>query len=80
MAGHMGAAKVTTQNLKVVRTDAERGLIMIKGAVPGAKGGWVTVRDAVKRPAPEGVPLPAAIRSAAADAPAVETSAEGSEA
>jgi large subunit ribosomal protein L3 len=80
MAGHMGAAKVTTQNLKVVRTDAERGLIMIKGAVPGAKGGWVTVRDAVKRPAPEGVPLPAAIRSAAADSPAVETSAEGSEA
>jgi large subunit ribosomal protein L3 len=46
MAGHMGAAKVTTQNLQVVKTDADRGLIMIKGAVPGSKGGWVTVKDA----------------------------------
>jgi large subunit ribosomal protein L3 len=53
------------QNLQVVRTDAERGLIIVKGAVPGAKGGWVTVRDAVKRPAPEGVPMPAAVRAAA---------------
>jgi large subunit ribosomal protein L3 len=53
MAGHMGAARVTTQNLQVVKTDAERGLIMIKGAVPGSKGGWVTVKDAVKKPFPE---------------------------
>ncbi len=63
MAGHMGAARVTVQNLEVVKTDADRGLIMIKGAVPGSKGGWVTVRDAVKRRAPDGLPTPAAIRA-----------------
>ena len=63
MAGHMGAVRVTTQNLEVVRTDIDRGLIMIKGAVPGAKGGWVTIRDAVKKKAPEDLPLPAALRS-----------------
>ena len=51
MAGHMGAARVTTQNLEVVKTDVARGLIMIKGAVPGSKGGWVTVKDAVKKKA-----------------------------
>ena len=75
MAGHMGAAKVTTQNLQVVKTDADRGLIMIKGAVPGSKGGWVTVKDAVKKPLPNDVPFPAALRSAeqpAAEAPATE--------
>ena len=66
MAGHMGAAKVTTQNLEVVKTDLDRGLIMIKGAVPGSKGGWVTVKDAVKKPMPDGVPFPAAIKVAAA--------------
>jgi large subunit ribosomal protein L3 len=77
MAGHMGAARVTTQNLEVVRTDAERGLIMIKGAVPGSKGGWVTVRDAVKLKAPEGLPTPAAIRAAAEAAPQVEAPVEG---
>ena len=49
MAGHMGAVRVTTQNLQVVRTDSERGLIMVKGAVPGSKGGWVTIKDAVKK-------------------------------
>ncbi len=68
MAGHMGAAKVTTQNLQVVRTDVDRGLIMIKGAVPGSKGGWVTIKDAVKKPFPESAILPAALRSAAAEA------------
>ncbi len=68
MAGHMGAARVTTQNLQVVRTDADRGLIMIKGAVPGSKGGWVTVKDAVKKPTPDNVILPAALKSAAAEA------------
>ena len=68
MAGHMGAVRVTTQNLQVVRTDAERGVIMIKGAVPGPKGGWVTVRDAVKKPLPENVILPAALKSAAEEA------------
>ncbi|OSQ42013.1 50S ribosomal protein L3 [Marivita geojedonensis] len=68
MAGHMGAVKVTTQNLQVVKTDAERGIIMIKGAVPGAKGGWVTVKDAMKKPVPENVILPAALRSAGEEA------------
>ena len=68
MAGHMGAARVTTQNLQVVKTDLDRGLIMIKGAVPGSKGGWVTVKDAVKKPLPDGVPFPAAIKVAAAAA------------
>ncbi len=68
MAGHMGAARVTTQNLQVVRTDADRGLIMVKGAVPGSKGGWVTIKDAVKKPFPENAILPAALASAAAAA------------
>jgi large subunit ribosomal protein L3 len=68
MAGHMGAVRVTTQNLQVVRTDSERGLIMVKGAVPGSKGGWVTIKDATKKPAPENVILPAALRSDAAAA------------
>ena len=63
MAGHMGAAKVTTQNLQVVKTDADRGLIMVKGAVPGSKGGWVTVKDAVKKPVPENVIYPAGLKS-----------------
>ncbi len=77
MAGHMGAARVTVQNLEVIRTDADRGLIMIKGAVPGSKGGWVTVRDAVKRRAPDGLPTPAAIRAVeAAEAPAPEAPVE----
>ena len=68
MAGHMGAARVTTQNLQVVKTDADRGLIMVKGAVPGSKGGWVTIKDAVKKPAPEGLIYPAALKSAAEEA------------
>ncbi len=68
MAGHMGAARVTTQNLQVVRTDSDRGLIMVKGAVPGSKGGWVTIKDAVKKPVPENVILPAALKSAAEEA------------
>ncbi len=68
MAGHMGAARVTTQNLQVVRTDAERGLIMVKGAVPGSKGGWVTIKDAVKKPIPENLIYPAALKSAADEA------------
>ena len=59
----MGAARVTTQNLQVVKVDLERGLIMIKGAVPGSKGGWVTVKDAVKKQSFDGVPYPAALRS-----------------
>ena len=80
MAGHMGAVKATTQNLKVVGTDPARGLILIRGAVPGSKGGWVTVTDAVKKPLPEGVATPAALRSASAtSAPAVEDNTQGGE-
>lgn len=63
MAGHMGDHRVTTQNLEVVSTDAERGLIMVKGAIPGAKGGWVLVKDACKRKLPDGVPFPAGLVS-----------------
>ena len=65
MAGHMGAVRVTTQNLQVIKTDADRGLIMVKGAVPGSKGGWVTIKDAVKKPFPESAILPAALKSEA---------------
>jgi large subunit ribosomal protein L3 len=78
MAGHMGAARVTTQNLQVVKTDTDRGLIMVKGAVPGARGGWVTIKDAVKKPFPDSAPLPAALRQAAA--PVEDTPAHGGEA
>lgn len=63
MAGHMGSARVTTQNLQVVKTDADRGVIMVKGAVPGSKGGWVTIKDAVKKPTPENVMYPAGLLS-----------------
>ncbi|WP_198167931.1 50S ribosomal protein L3 [Ketogulonicigenium robustum] len=65
MAGHMGSARVTTQNLQVVRTDSARGLIMVKGAVPGSKGGWVTIKDAVKKKMAENVQFPAALRETA---------------
>ncbi|MEL7430559.1 MAG: 50S ribosomal protein L3, partial [Pseudomonadota bacterium] len=62
MAGHMGATRVTTQNLQVVKVDAERGLILIKGAVPGSKGGWVTLQDAIKKPVHPDAIFPAARR------------------
>jgi large subunit ribosomal protein L3 len=68
MAGHLGAVRVTTQNLQVVRTDADRGLIMVKGSVPGSKGGWVTIKDAVKKATPENVIYPAALKSAGEEA------------
>ena len=68
MAGHMGSVRVTTQNLQVVKTDSDRGIIMVKGAVPGSKGGWVTIKDAVKKPFPENAILPAALKSAAEEA------------
>src|SRR5262245_2075074 len=70
MAGHMGQVLVTTQNVEVVKTDVERGLIMVKGAVPGAKGSWVMIRDAVKHPLPKEAPKPAALREAGAPAQA----------
>jgi large subunit ribosomal protein L3 len=67
MAGHMGDVQVTTQSLKVVGSDVERGLLLIKGSVPGSKDGWVLIRDSVKRKLPEGVPFPAAIKAVAAE-------------
>jgi large subunit ribosomal protein L3 len=65
MAGHMGQTRVTTQNVEVVSTDTDRGLILLRGAVPGSKGAWILVRDAVKTAAPAGLPTPAAIRATA---------------
>ncbi|TMJ30031.1 MAG: 50S ribosomal protein L3 [Alphaproteobacteria bacterium] len=62
MAGHMGVERVTTLNLKVVQTDVERGLILVEGAIPGNKGGWITLRDAVKKKLPDGVPKPGKFR------------------
>ncbi|MCW5725323.1 MAG: 50S ribosomal protein L3 [Maricaulaceae bacterium] len=63
MAGHLGVERVTTQNIEVVRVDAERGLILVRGAVPGSEGGWVEVRDAVKGAGAEGLPFPGAFRA-----------------
>ncbi|HET9902862.1 MAG TPA: 50S ribosomal protein L3 [Xanthobacteraceae bacterium] len=82
MPGHLGVDRVTTLNLKVVRTDPERGLILVQGAVPGAKGGWITVRDAVKKKLPEEAPKPGKFRlpdgAAAPDAAASQSApAEG---
>lgn len=72
MPGHMGADRITTQNLRVVQTDLSRGLIMVEGAVPGVKGGYIFVRDAVKRQLPKDAPLPGAFRvRGEASAPAV---------
>jgi large subunit ribosomal protein L3 len=78
MPGQLGDERVTTLNLKVVQTDVERGLILVEGAVPGAKGGWITVRDAVKKSLPKDAPKPGKFRladgggeqAAPADAPA----------
>jgi large subunit ribosomal protein L3 len=79
MPGHMGVERVTTLNLKVVQTDVERGLILIEGAVPGAKGGWITVRDAVKKKLPKDLPTPGKFRLAEGDAAPAEKAAEASE-
>ena len=81
MAGHMGDTRVTTQNLQIVSTDADRGLILIRGAVPGSKGSWILVRDAVKAALPDNAPRPAALKAATngaakAEAPAEEAPAE----
>ncbi|MBC6443203.1 MAG: 50S ribosomal protein L3 [Rhodobacteraceae bacterium] len=65
MAGHMGDARVTMQNVQVMKTDSDRGIIMVKGGVPGSKGCWVTIRDAVKKPFQESAIMPAALKSAA---------------
>jgi large subunit ribosomal protein L3 len=79
MPGHMGAERVTTQNVEVVSTDADRGLILIRGAVPGTKGAWILVRDAATVALPANAPKPAAIRAAATknEAPATEGPVNG---
>ena len=78
MAGHMGNTRVTTQNLQVVSVDVDRGLVLIKGAIPGPKGGWVTIRDAVKKPVHPDAIFPAARRRDAEAA--AEAAAEAEEA
>ncbi|MCH8236639.1 MAG: 50S ribosomal protein L3 [Proteobacteria bacterium] len=75
MAGQMGNARVTTQNLEVVSTDIERSLVLVKGAVPGSKGGYVRITDAVKKQLPESTPFPCAIKGQEAP-PAAEIPAE----
>jgi large subunit ribosomal protein L3 len=77
MAGHLGVERVTTLNLKVVSTDVERGLVFVEGAVPGAKGGWITMRDAVKKALPKEIPTPGKFRLPEAIAPDAAGSAEG---
>lgn len=89
MAGHYGVDRVTIQNLEIVRTDAERGIILVKGAIPGHEGAWVEIRDAVKRARPDEAPVPGAFRdpsaatapqqAAEAEAPAAEDAQGGQE-
>ncbi len=84
MAGHMGDRQRTQQNLEIVRTDVERGLLFVKGSVPGSKGTWLLVKDAVKVPRPADAPYPASLKQvansndaapAAADTPAEDVAA-----
>ncbi len=70
MPGHMGVDRITTLNLRVVQLDLDRGLILVEGAVPGAKGGWITMRDAVKKALPKESPKPGKFREPAGDATA----------
>ena len=82
MAGHMGARRVTTHNLEIVKTDEDRGVIFVKGAIPGSKGGWVMLRDALKKTLPDNAPRPAGLRSKVAEVaaePVVEASSETGE-
>jgi len=72
MAGHLGTERVTTLNLRVVQTDADRGLILVEGSVPGFAGGYVRVRDAVKKALPKEAPSPGKFRVKAEAAPAEE--------
>ena len=65
MAGHLGVERVTQQNLKIVETDADQGLIYVHGAVPGHEGSYVLIKDAVKRPLPKEAPFPAALKAKA---------------
>jgi len=68
MAGHMGDARITVQNLDIVRVDAEDGFILVRGAVPGSAGSWVEIRDAVKGAGDADLPMPGAIRKAMEEA------------
>jgi large subunit ribosomal protein L3 len=79
MAGHMGVDRVTTLNLRVVQTDVERGLILVEGAVPGVAGGWIFVRDAIKRALPKDAPVPGKFRLANGNAQAAEAAPAASE-
>jgi large subunit ribosomal protein L3 len=79
MAGHLGVERVTTLNLKVVQTDVARGLILVEGAVPGAKGGWITLRDAVKKKLPKDAPKPGKFRLAEAAVSTGQTEAAPAE-
>ena len=79
MAGHLGSERVTIQSLEIVRVDAERGLVLVKGAVPGSKESWVEIRDAVKGVGSEDLPYPAKLLEKAEPAPA-EAPAEAQEA
>ena len=79
MPGHLGTERVTTQNLRVVQTDVERGLILVEGAVPGHAGGWIHVRDAIKRALPKDAPLPGKFRTAGDEAKAGQTQAPATE-
>ena len=76
MAGHMGDRRVTVQNLTIVSTDVDRGLILVRGAVPGSEGSWVLVRDAVKHPVPKDAPVPGSVREVAVEEPVEEVPAE----
>jgi large subunit ribosomal protein L3 len=73
MAGHMGTDRVTTQNLRVVQTDVERGLVLVEGSVPGHAGNWIFIRDAVKKALPADAPKPGKFRLASQAAPAAES-------
>lgn len=77
MAGHLGSERVTTQNLRVVQLDVERGLVLVEGSVPGHAGNWIFIRDAVKKALPADAPKPGKFRlpEAAPEAPAAETPA-----
>ena len=79
MAGHMGNERVTVQNLKVVSIDADKGLIMVKGGVPGSENTWVRITDAVKKPAFAGVPMPAGLKKVDEPVAKAETPAENAE-
>ncbi len=76
MAGHMGAKRVTVQNLEIVSTDDDRGLILVSGAVPGSKEGWVLIRDAVKKAVPDDAPFPAGLLGGAEEEVAEENGGE----